>query len=52
MMAPLVIYWRDQCFDAYEALMEIERVAKSGASSEVVAHLAHKALYDSKRDDK
>lgn len=43
-MIALIIYWRDQCFDAHEALIEIERCAQRGASSEVIAHLAHEAL--------
>lgn len=43
-MLPLVTYWRNQCFDAYEALLEIERCAEHGASNEVIAHLARKAL--------
>ena len=43
-MLALVTYWRDQCFDAYEALIEIERCAHNGASHEVIGHLAREAL--------
>ncbi len=43
-MIALVAYWRDRSFDAYDALIEIERCAQHGASSEVIAHLARAAL--------
>lgn len=50
-MIALVAYWRDHCFDAYEALIEIERCAEHGASSEVIAHLAREALRSGSPED-